>query len=53
MILVAKRVAGGDILDADDRRDVAGVAGVDVFAFVGLNLDQTRLMRSRLFVRGL
>ncbi len=41
MILVAERVAGGDVLDADDRGDVAGVAGVDVLALVGLDLDQT------------
>src|ERR1043166_4547671 len=42
MILVAKRVAGGDVFDSDDRSDVARVTGLDVFAFVGLNLDQTR-----------
>ncbi len=40
MILVAKRVAGGDVLDADDGGDVAGVNGVDVLALVGLDLDQ-------------
>ena len=53
MIFVAKRVARRDVLDPDDRGDVARVTGVDVFALVGLNLNQTRLMRSRLFVRGL
>ncbi len=40
VILIAKRVAGGDVLDADDGGDVAGVAGVDVFALVCLDLDQ-------------
>ena len=39
-IFIAQRVAGGDVLDADDRRDVAGVTGVDVLALVGLDLDQ-------------
>ena len=40
MVFVAERVAGGDILDAHDGGDVAGVAGVDVLALVGLDLDQ-------------
>ena len=40
MILVAKGIAGGDVLDADDGGDVAGVTGIDVRALVGLNLDQ-------------
>ena len=31
-IFVAERVAGGDILDADDGGDVARVTGIDVFA---------------------
>ena len=40
VILVAKRIAGGDVLDADDGGDVAGVTGIDVLALVGLNLDE-------------
>src|SRR5438876_8527905 len=42
MVLVAKRVAGRDILNSDDRRDVARVTSLDFFAFVGLDLDQPR-----------
>ena len=42
MILVAKRVASRDVLDSDDRGDVARVTGLDVFAFVRLDLNQTR-----------
>ena len=55
MILVAKRVARRDVLDADDRGDVARVTGFDVFALVRLNLDQTRdalaLVRARIVNR--
>ena len=40
MIFIAQRVAGRDVLDSDDRGDVAGITGVDVLALVGLNLDQ-------------
>src|SRR5438270_13323857 len=42
MILVAEGVAGGDVLDSDNGRNVARIAGLDVFAFVRLNLNQTR-----------
>src|SRR5437763_379016 len=42
MIFIAKGVAGGDVLDANDGGDVARVAGLDVLALVRLNLDQTR-----------
>ena len=41
VILVAKRVARRDVLDADDGRDVARVTRVDVLALVGLDLDET------------
>src|SRR5207302_9016552 len=41
MILVAEGVAGGDVLDSDNGRNVARIAGLDVFAFVRLNLNQT------------
>src|SRR6267143_7243330 len=41
MILVAERVAGGDVLDSHNGRNVAGIAGLDVFAFVRLNLNQS------------
>jgi hypothetical protein len=40
-ILVAERVTRGDVLNADDRRDIARIAGIDVLAFVRLDLDQT------------
>ena len=40
-IFVAERVARGDVLDANNRRDVSREAGVDIFAFVRLNLNQT------------
>ena len=54
-ILIAKRVARGDVLDADDRGDVTGVTGVDVFALVGLNLNQAAdalaLVRARIVNR--
>src|SRR5438132_9145378 len=42
MVFVAKRVASRDVLNADDRRDVARVTSLDVFAFVGLDLNQSR-----------
>ena len=41
MIFVAERVAGRDILDADDRRDVTRINRVDILALVRLDLDQT------------
>ena len=40
VILVAEGVARGDVFDAHDRGDVTGVAGIDILALVGLNLDQ-------------
>src|SRR6266404_275084 len=42
MVFITQGVAGGDVLNADDRRDVARVTRVDVFALVRLDLDQTR-----------
>ena len=39
MVLIAQRVAGGDIFDTDDGGNIAGVTRLDVFAFVRLNLD--------------
>ena len=39
-ILITKRVAGGDVLDPDDRGDVTGETGVYVFAFVSLDLNE-------------
>ena len=55
MVLIAKRVAGGDILDTNDGGNIAGVTGLDVFAFVRLNLDQARnpfaLVRARIVNR--
>ena len=41
VILIAKCVAGGDVLDSDDGGDVARVTRVDVFALVRLDLDET------------
>ena len=41
MVLVAEGVAGGGILQAHDRRDVACVAAVDVLAVVGVHLQDT------------
>src|SRR5437868_8164094 len=40
MVFVAKRIARRDVLDPDDRGDVAGITGLDVFPLVSLNLDQ-------------
>ena len=37
---VAERVAGGGVLEADGRDDVAGVDLVDVLAVVGVHLQQ-------------
>src|SRR5438552_8268463 len=52
MVFVAKSVTGGDVLDADDRGDVTRVTGLNVFALVRLNLNQTRdalaLIRARI-----
>src|SRR4030095_15824857 len=42
MVLIAKCIASRDILNSDDRGDVARITGFDVFAFVGLDLNQTR-----------
>ena len=41
MVFVAESIARGDVLDADDGRDVARIARVDVLALVGLDLDET------------
>ena len=52
MVFVAKGVAGRNVFDADDRGDVARVTSLDVFALVGLNLNQPRdafaLIRARI-----
>ena len=40
IILVAKRVTGGDVFDTHNGGDITRVAGVDIFALVGLNLDE-------------
>ena len=52
MVLVAQRVARGDVLNSNDGRDIARVTGFDVLAFVRLDLDQARnafaLVRSRI-----
>src|SRR4051812_32083439 len=52
VILIAKRVAGRNVLDADDGSNVTRIDGVDIFAFVGLDLDQTAdsipLIRARI-----
>src|SRR5689334_18806559 len=52
MIFVTQGVAGRDVFDSDDGRDVARVAGFDVLALVSLNLNQTRnalaLIRARI-----
>ena len=40
VVFVAKRIACGDVADADDRGDVARVTGVDILALVRLNLDE-------------
>src|SRR5262249_8766206 len=42
MVLVAERVASCNILNSDNRGDIARVARLDVFAFVGLNLNYAR-----------
>ena len=41
MIFIAQRIAGRNVLNADDRRDVAGVTRLDVLTFIGLDLNQT------------
>ena len=55
VIFVAERVAGRDILHADDRGDIAGVTGLDILAFVRLDLDQAAdalaLVRARIVNR--
>src|SRR5262249_6130581 len=42
MVLVAERVASCNILNSDNRGDIARVTRLDVFAFVGLNLNYAR-----------
>src|SRR5262245_54503586 len=42
MILITKRVASCDVLDSNNRGDIAGVTRLDVFAFVRLDLNYTR-----------
>src|SRR6266576_7145433 len=42
MVFVAQRVAGGDIFNFNDSGDVARVAGLDILAFIRLDLNQTR-----------
>src|SRR5437867_6382134 len=42
MVLIAQRVAGRDILNANNGGDVTRVTGLDVLAFVRLNLNQAR-----------
>src|ERR1700730_7037105 len=42
MVLIAQRIACGDVLDSDDGRDVSRVTGLDIFALDGLDLNQTR-----------
>ena len=39
MIFVTKGIASGDILNPHDRRDIAGVAGIQIFPLVGLDLN--------------
>ena len=40
MLFVANRVAGGDVLQADQRADVAGVTNINVLAVIGVHLQQ-------------
>ena len=40
MVLIANRVAGGDVLQADAGADIAGVDLGDVLALVGVHLQQ-------------
>ena len=40
-VLVAKGIAGGDVAQTDQGCDVAGVDGIDIFAFAALNDHQT------------
>src|ERR1700730_16085974 len=55
MVFVAKRIACCDVLDPNDRGDVAGVTGVDVFPLISLNLNQAAdalaLVRARIVNR--
>jgi len=39
LVLIAERVAGGDIFNTNDGGNIAGVTRLNVFAFVRLNLD--------------
>ena len=41
MILVAECVTSGDVFDAHNGGDVTRIAGVDILALVGLNLDES------------
>src|SRR5437764_9897529 len=41
MILVAQSVAGGDIFNSDDGGNVARITGLDILAFVRIDLNQT------------
>src|SRR5207245_9230368 len=42
MVLITQCVAGRNVLDSNNRGDVARITRFDVFALVGLDLDQTR-----------
>ena len=52
-VLVAKRVAGGDVPQAHQRGDVAGINVVSTSMRLSAWIIITRLTRSRLRVRGL
>src|SRR3954464_10733360 len=55
MILITKRIARGEILNTDNRGDVARVTGLDILALISLDLDQSRntlaLVRARIVDR--
>src|SRR6266516_779112 len=42
MVFIAERVASGDIFNTNNGGDITRVAGLDVLAFVRLNLNQAR-----------
>src|SRR5205814_6421199 len=42
MVFIAQRVAGRDVLDANNGGDVTRVTGLDVLSFVRLYLNQAR-----------
>src|SRR5437764_15331065 len=52
MVFIAQRVAGRDVLNANNGGDVTRVTGLDVLAFVRLYLNQARdafaLIRARI-----